>query len=93
MVRVSGLNSGDEDVELIGTCDSINVDEHYPGLHLNRINFQVDTRRRTLGSTGSVVKATIVLRAFDDVIHYQSIGQMYFFMGAHAIGGIIFIGG
>ena len=42
---------------------------------LGRIGLQVDADGRALALAGAVVEAPVVLRAFDDVVHHQAVGE------------------
>ena len=57
-----------------------------PCLDLGGIGPQVDADRRTLALAGSVVEATVVLRALDDVVHHQAVGEQSVLVGAVTIG-------
>ena len=58
----------------------------FAGLDLDRIGLEVDADRRALGLAGLVVEAAIVLRAFDDVVHHQAVGEMHLLVRAEAVG-------
>ena len=62
-------------------------DEDIFALDLHRVGVEVDADRRTPGGAGAVVEAAVVLRALDDVVHHQPVGEMDLLVGAEAVGG------
>jgi hypothetical protein len=68
-------------------------DEDFAAFNLHCVGFEIDADGSTLGGARGVVKAAIVFRAFDDVVHHQAISQMHLLVGAQAIGGVVFIVG
>ena len=53
-----------------------------------RIGRQAPADRRARGRAVGEVKASVVLRAFDDVVLDQAVGEMGIAMGADAVGGV-----
>ena len=53
-------------------------------LDLDLVGLQVDADRRALGPPGAIVEASVVLRAFDDVVEHQPVGEMGMLVGADA---------
>jgi hypothetical protein len=70
---------------------SSDIDEEFAVFNFHWVSFEIDADRRALCCTCSVIKAAVVLWAFDSVIHNQAIAQVDFFVGAQAVGGVIFI--
>ena len=62
----------DVDELVVGLVD-LDADDTLVDLH--RIRAQVHSDRRAFAFTGSVVETPIVLGAFDDVVHHQTIGE------------------
>ena len=62
------------------------VDADRAVLDLGRIGLQVDADGRTLALAGAVVEAPVVLRALDDVVHHQTVGEQRLLVRARAIG-------
>jgi hypothetical protein len=57
----------------------------------HRIGLQISTDRRPLCLASSIVKLAVVHWTFDNVIHYQPVGEVRIFVGAQAIGAEKFI--
>src|SRR5579883_463004 len=74
-----------------GAAMSIDLDEHAAAFDLHRIGPQVDAGRRALRAARGEIEAAIVLRAFDDRSHHQSVGEVDLLMRAETVGGEIAI--
>ena len=64
---------------------SPDVDHDLTVFHLDRVRFQVDAHRGTLGLARAVVEAAIVLWTLDDVVHHQPVAQVNLLVRAQAV--------
>src|SRR5437868_11455596 len=70
---------------------STDVDECLAVLDFHRISLEIDAGGRTHGLASSVVETAIVLGAFNDVIHDQTVRKVDFLMRAESVRGVIFV--
>jgi hypothetical protein len=71
--------------------DSANSDHDPTCLNPHRIRNEIHAHRRRLRLAGRKIEAAVVLRAFNDVIHHKSAGEVDLFMRAKAVSGVILV--
>ena len=72
---------------------STDAEHHLAAFDADGVGGKVDAGGRPLGLAGREIEAAVVLRAFDDVVHYEAVGEVHFLMRAKAVGCVIFVVG
>ena len=62
--------------------DMQNLDQNAAIFDLRLVCFQIDACRHAQGFAGAVIELSVMLGAFDGVVHHQPIAEMHFFMCA-----------
>jgi len=73
------------------TTFSGKVDEHFSVFQLHLVGLEVHANWSALCRACAIVEPSIVLRAFDNVIHDESVREMYLLVGTKAIRRVVSI--